>query len=67
MIKTITVTKKAKQIMYSIISPPFTEVLKQPPPFLYKTIISYLFKCNLNKYAGLFSPAAVCYREAEAG
>ncbi len=35
MIKTITVTKKAKQIMYSIISPPFTEVSKQPPPFLY--------------------------------
>ena len=66
MIKTITVTKKAKQIMYSIISPPFTEVLKQPPPFLYKTIISYL-NVTCNKYAGLFSTAAVCYREAEAG
>ena len=48
MIKTITVTKKATQIMYSIISPPFTEVSKQPPPFLYKIIISYLnVSCNL--------------------
>ena len=33
--------------MYSIISPPFTEVSKQPPPFLYKIIISYLnVSCN---------------------
>ena len=28
MIKTITVTKKAKQIMYSIISPPFRGVVR---------------------------------------
>ena len=42
MTRTITVTKKAKQIMYSIITPPFTEVSKQPPPFLYRVNITYL-------------------------
>ena len=33
---------------YSIVSPPFSEVLKQPPPFLYEDIISYIFtKINI--------------------
>ena len=38
MTRTIIITNKAKEIMYSIISPPFTEVSKQPSPFLQKII-----------------------------
>jgi len=33
MLKTIIVTNKVKQIMYSTQTPPFTRELKQPPPF----------------------------------
>ena len=40
MLKTIIVTNKVKQIMYSTQTPPFTRELKQPPPFLYQNIIS---------------------------
>ena len=46
--KTIIVTNKVKQIMYSTQTPPFIRESKQPPPFPYKVIISnilFMSKC----------------------
>jgi hypothetical protein len=43
--KTIIVTNKVKQIMYSTQTPPFIRVVLRPPPFPYRVILANIFVC----------------------
>ena len=48
--KTIIVTNKVKQIMYSTQTPPFIRESKQPPPFPYRVILTnilFVFKTEV--------------------